>query len=116
VPDVRPLLRSASAVVVPLRIGSGTRLKILEAMAMARPIVTTPVGVDGIDAYDGEHLLIAGDPGAFAAAVLRVLGDAAFGAALGQNARRLAETEYAWTTIGDRLDRTYRELLAEARS
>jgi polysaccharide biosynthesis protein PslH len=116
VADVRPLLDSASAIVVPLRIGSGTRLKILEAMAMARPIVTTPMGVDGIEAYDGEHLLIAPDPGAFAAAVLRVLGDAAYGAALGERARRLAETQYAWSAIGDRLDRTYRELLAEARS
>ena len=62
VPDVRPLLAAASVVVVPLRVGSGTRIKILEAMAMGRPVVATSLGAEGLGAQDGVHLLIADTP------------------------------------------------------
>jgi glycosyltransferase involved in cell wall biosynthesis len=116
VADVRPFVSRADVVVVPLRMGSGTRFKILEAMAMARPIVTTTLGVEGIGATDGEHVVVADGAAAFAAAVLRVLGEPPLARSLGRSARRLVESNYAWRVIGDRLDHMYRDLLAEARS
>lgn len=73
VPDIRPYLVDADVIVVPLRAGSGTRLKILEAFAAGRPVVSTALGCEGLDVADGEHLAIADHPLAFAAAILRVL-------------------------------------------
>jgi glycosyltransferase involved in cell wall biosynthesis len=111
VPDVRPFVSAAGAVVVPLRIGSGTRLKILEALALARPIVTTTIGAEGIDVVDGEHVLIADEPAAFAAAVVRVLRDEALARRLGENGRALVERSYDWSTVGSRLVEAYDQLL-----
>jgi polysaccharide biosynthesis protein PslH len=82
VPDVRPYLARAALYVVPMRMGSGVRLKVLEAMAAGVPIVSTRVGLEGIAAEDGEHALVADAPTAFAAAVLRLLADPALGARL----------------------------------
>jgi len=75
VPDVRPCLTAASVVVVPLRIGGGTRLKIFEAMAMQKAIVSTSLGAEGLDVEDGTHLLLADDPETFANAVGQLLDD-----------------------------------------
>ena len=116
VADVRPVVGNADAVVVPLRIGSGTRLKILEAMALERPVVTTTIGVEGLGAEDGEHVLIADGAPSFAAAVLRVLDEPLLARSIARSGRKLVETNYAWSLIGEKLDRVYRELLAEARS
>ncbi|HET6982670.1 MAG TPA: glycosyltransferase family 4 protein [Myxococcaceae bacterium] len=96
VEDLRPHLASAAAVAVPLRLGGGTRLKIVEAMAMARPVVSTTLGAEGIEARPGGELLIADEPEAFAGAVVQLLQDAATGARLGGAARRLAEERYSW--------------------
>lgn len=111
VPDVRPHLAGAAVVVTPLRVGSGTRLKILEALAMGRPVVSTSTGAEGLGLVDGVHALIADDPGALAAAVLRVLEQPALAASLGRAGRALVESEYAWTRIGERLRTAYDELL-----
>jgi sugar transferase (PEP-CTERM/EpsH1 system associated) len=96
VPDVRPYLESARVFVVPLRIGGGTRLKIFEAMAMEKAIVTTSVGAEGLPVRDGEHLLIADSPGAFADAVTRLLRDPSSAAALGARAAALVRSRFGW--------------------
>lgn len=111
VDDVRPEIRRAAVYVVPLRAGSGTRLKVLEAMAMGKAIVSTRIGAEGIALRDGEHALLADTPEEFAAAVERLLGDRALRLRLGVNARRLAEQEYGWDRIGQRLLGIYRDLL-----
>jgi polysaccharide biosynthesis protein PslH len=99
VDDVRPPIWGSHVSVVPLRSGGGTRLKIVEALAMAQPIVSTTVGCEGIAAEPGSDLLIADEPAAFAAAVLRLLRDPARGAALGQAGRALAERRYSWPVV-----------------
>jgi glycosyltransferase involved in cell wall biosynthesis len=96
VDDIREALASAAVIVVPLRLGSGTRLKIVEAWAMARPVVSTTLGAEGIDGVAGRDLLIADAPADFASAVVRVLDDSALGARLGAAGRRLAVERYSW--------------------
>ena len=96
VPDVRPYLERAQVFVVPLRIGGGTRLKIFEAMAMEKAIVTTSVGAEGLPVRDGEHLLIADTPSAFADAITRLLRDPPYAAALGARAAELVRSRFGW--------------------
>jgi len=101
VEDVRVPVSEAAVAIAPIRQGGGTRLKILEAMALGTPVVATRKGAEGLDVIDGEHLLLADDPQSFANAVLVLLGDANIRARLAQNARRLVETHYDWAAIGD---------------
>jgi glycosyltransferase involved in cell wall biosynthesis len=101
VPDVRPYLARAEQVVVPLLDGGGTRLKILEAAAAGKPIVTTSVGVAGLDFAPGEELLVADTAAEFAHAVSTLAGDPAFRKELGRSARRRA-LDYDWDDIGSR--------------
>src|SRR5208282_1666566 len=77
VPSVADYLRDATVVVVPLRIGGGTRLKIYEAMAMGKAVVSTSIGAEGLDVRSGRDLILADDPAAFAEAILSLLRDAA---------------------------------------
>ncbi len=112
VEDLRPTLAAAAAVVVPLRLGGGTRLKILEAMAMSRPVVSTSLGVEGLAAAHGRELLLADDPERFAGEVRRLLDDPALGAALGQTARALVERRYSWRASANALERLLREVCA----
>jgi glycosyltransferase involved in cell wall biosynthesis len=107
-----PYYRDAHVAVVPLRAGGGTRLKILEAMALGRPVVSTPLGCEGLAVEDGKHLLIAKDAKDFAAAVALLLTDRALAARLTQQARALVESDYDWTAIAERLLSVYDELLA----
>lgn len=100
VPAVQPYLASAAVAVAPLLIGGGTRLKILEAFAMGRAVVTTSVGCEGLAVEDGRHLLVADDPDAFADAVIALLGDAERRAALGAAGRALVEDRYTWERCG----------------
>lgn len=95
VPDVRPYLAHAAAAVAPLAIARGLQNKVLEAMAMARPVVVTPEALEGIDAVPGVELLVAQGPEAFAAAAIRAT-DPALGAALGEAARRRVVADHAW--------------------
>jgi glycosyltransferase involved in cell wall biosynthesis len=104
VPDLAPLYRSHRLLAVPIRAGSGTRLKILEAMASGLPVVSTTIGAEGIEASPDRHLLVADEPISFAAAVTSLLEDSAgFGARLAAEARQLAATQYDWDRIADRL-------------
>ena len=102
VDDVRPLVASAWACVVPIRLGGGTRLKILEAMALGTPVVATSKGAEGLDGVDGEHILLADDPVEFADRTLQLLRDPALHQRLVTNARRLVEQHYDWVQIGQR--------------
>lgn len=96
VPDVRPYVAAATVVVAPLRIARGIQNKVLEAMAMARPIVATPQAREGIDAQPGRDLLVEADAPAFAQACLALAADPVRAAALGQAARARAVARYAW--------------------
>jgi glycosyltransferase involved in cell wall biosynthesis len=99
VPDVTPYFRDADLLAVPLETGGGTRLKILEAFAAGLPVVSTPVGCEGIAADDGRHLVIAERP-QFAAAVASLMVDPARGGALAARAKLLAQTRYDWSVVG----------------
>jgi glycosyltransferase involved in cell wall biosynthesis len=112
VDDLRPYLARAAVSVVPLRIGGGTRLKVLEAMAMGRPVVSTSIGAEGIEAEPGRHLLLADDAEGFASAVSRILDQAQVGARLGREGRALVERRYSWQTAAHRLGAFFRELVA----
>jgi sugar transferase (PEP-CTERM/EpsH1 system associated) len=109
VPDVRPFLAQAAAVVVPLRMGSGTRLKVLEALAMGKGVVSTTLGCEGVDVTPGQDLLVADDPPSFAAAVVELMEDAERREALGYKGRRLVERSYTWPAVVARLERFYEQ-------
>jgi polysaccharide biosynthesis protein PslH len=115
VSDLRPHLAAAAAVVVPLRLGGGTRLKIVEAMAMGKAIVSTTLGAEGIEAVPGRDLLVEDEPAAFADAVNRLLAEPGLTACIGQRARQLAVERYAWSGAARALESFYRRIL-EARS
>lgn len=107
VDDIRPFVAGAQVFVVPLRMGGGTRLKVLQAMAMGKAIVSTTIGAEGIAGHPGEHLLLADTPAEFATAVLTLLRDAERRRTLGHRARHLVEREYAWNAIVPRMDELY---------
>lgn len=112
VDDLRPHLSAASVIVVPLRLGSGTRLKILEAWAMARPVVSTRLGAEGLDCVPGRDLLIADDPSEFASSVLRVLSEPGLADALGRAGRTLVSERYSWRGAAAALEGFFRQVLA----
>lgn len=103
VDDIRPYVRKAAVYVVPLRVGGGTRLKVLDAMASGKALVSTSVGCEGIGVTPGEHLLIGDTPGQFADATIALLRDQARRTALGTAARELVESTYAWPIVGRQL-------------
>jgi len=113
VDDTRPYLQSAAVVVVPIRAGSGTRLKILEALATGRAVVTTTAGCEGIDAVDGRHLIVADDPAVFAEHVVRLLGAPEERARLGAAGRRLVEERYGWGHAVSAVRGVYANLVGE---
>jgi glycosyltransferase involved in cell wall biosynthesis len=114
VSDLRPHLASAAAMVVPLRLGGGTRLKIVEAMAMRKAIVSTTLGAEGIEAVPGRDILIEDEPAAFADAVSRLLAEPNLAARMGQSARQVAVERYAWSGATRALEGFYRRILDNA--
>lgn len=100
VDDIREELARAELCLVTLRQGGGSRLKILEAMAAGVPVVSTSVGIEGIEAENNNHALIADSPEDIRAAIAKVLGDGQLRARLSQNARALVEERYSWPAIG----------------
>jgi glycosyltransferase involved in cell wall biosynthesis len=112
VEDLRPHLASAAVLVVPLRLGGGTRLKIVEGMAMGKAIVSTTLGAEGIDVSHGRDIVIANDTSTFADSVLRLLNEPGVAAELGAAARRLAVERYAWSSAAAKLEELYRVLVA----
>jgi len=114
--DVTPFARAAACHIVPLRVGGGTRLKILNSWAMGKPVVSTSVGCEGLAAADGDNILIRDEPRAFADAVMAVLRDAALARRLGERGRDTAERLYSWDVIGRQMIDTYMRIaLADLR-
>jgi glycosyltransferase involved in cell wall biosynthesis len=107
VKDIREVFRPAALVVAPLRIGGGTRLKILEAMAMHRAVVSTAIGAEGLDVADGRNILLADGPVVFARAVVELLRDRARRERIAAAGRRLVEQQYDWKMIAERMDVVY---------
>lgn len=114
VPDVRPYLSNCQALVVPLRSGAGTRLKILEAMAMRRPVVSTDVGAEGLEVTPGVNILTGNTAEELAGHIGALLADPQRAARLGDAGRRLAETKYDWKISLSKLDELYQVLLSRS--
>src|SRR5580704_13876783 len=104
VDDIRPYLEKAQVYIVPLGCGSGTRIKIFEAMAMGKAVVSTSLGAEGLPVTHGQNILIADDPREFAATVVRLLRDRELAASLGRSARALVERRFAWTAVGSQFE------------
>lgn len=101
VPDVRPYLERCAVLVVPLRIGGGTRIKIYEGMAMERATVSTTIGAEGLPVIHGEDLVLADDPAAFAAAVIDLLQHPERATAMGRHAAERVRREFSWARATD---------------
>ncbi len=110
VPDVRPYMAAASVFVVPLRVGGGTRLKILEALGIRAPIVSTSIGCEGIDLTPGEDLLVADTPRDFAQAMQAVVQDSALADGLRRSGFDRVAQGYSWDAIGRRVLQVYEEV------
>jgi glycosyltransferase involved in cell wall biosynthesis len=107
VEDIRPIIAKAAVYVAPIRIGSGTKLKILDAMAMGKAIVTTSVGAEGIEVQNNRELSICDTPNDFATRVLMLLGNQSLAREFSRKARKTAEDVYEWDKILMRLDKVY---------
>jgi polysaccharide biosynthesis protein PslH len=116
VPTMEPHYAEADVVLVPILSGGGTRLKVLDAFAAARPVVSTRIGAAGLDAEDRVHLLLADGAEAFAGAVSRVLADPSLAETLATAGRALVEAAYDWRAVGDRLDALLAELVSRPAS
>lgn len=110
VPDLTPLYARAGVVVVPLRIGGGSRIKILEALALGRPVVTTTIGMRGLDLADGVEVLVADTPEAFATAIQRLRDDGALRERLVAAGRAFVERRHAWSDLEAR----FAQIISEA--
>ncbi len=114
VPSVEEYYRQATISVVPLRIGAGTRLRIPEAFALGRPVVTTSVGCEGLRVVNREHLLVADDPHAFAQSCIELLSNRQLRQHLVANARKLVQKHYTWDAVRNRVENLARGLLEES--
>lgn len=103
VEDIRPYIGKASVYVVPLLVGGGTRLKIFEAMAMGKAIVSTSIGAEGLPVVNGEHICLADDAEEFARQILALLKQPERRKTIGGAARRLVEENYSWGSVGQQL-------------
>jgi polysaccharide biosynthesis protein PslH len=107
VPDVRPHLARAGVVVVPLRVGGGTRLKVLEAMAMGKAIAATSLAVEGLDVQDGREALVADSADRLAASIVRLQSDPSLRVALGEHGRATAVAQYEWASLVPGIETLY---------
>ncbi len=113
VPDVRPYITHADVFIVPLRVGSGTRLKIFEAMAMERSVVSTTIGAEGLPVEDGRHLVLADSSEAYATAVVSLLQDSQRKLALAEAGRALVCQKHSWAVIGEKLRQMCSQLVGK---
>lgn len=104
VEDIRPVVASASALVVPLRQGGGTRVKILEAMALGTPVISTPMGAEGLEVQDGTHVLLGETAADLAEQASRVIGDFDFGNWIAANAKEIVREQYQWPMIAQEFE------------
>jgi glycosyltransferase involved in cell wall biosynthesis len=115
VDDVRPHVANAAVCVVPLRVGGGTRLKIFEALAMGKAVVSTSIGAEGLPVESGEHAMIADDPDDFASAVVRLLQRPDERHRLGSAGRRLVEERFSWHEVARRFEALCEDAVTVAR-
>jgi glycosyltransferase involved in cell wall biosynthesis len=115
VDDIRPYLAQSAVCIVPLRVGSGTRLKIFEAMGMGKAIVSTTIGAEGLPVRHGVDVLLADSPDDFAKSVVALLGDAGERQRLGHAARELVETKYSWGSVAREFAASLERTVAESR-
>ena len=116
VPDLEPYFQQAAVLAVPVRAGGGMRVRILEALAYGEAVVTTTIGLEGIDAKPGKEVLVADSPKDFAGAVMRLLEDFELRKELARNGRRLVERSYDWRVVFKHIDDIYQGIeLAEQR-
>ena len=113
VPDLGPYIARAAVVAVPIRLGSGMRVKVLEALAAGKPVVASPLAIEGLGVVDGEQVLTAETDDEFAERIALVLGDDELRARLGAHARAWAEQNLTWPGTLDRFDELYRRLLSD---
>ena len=99
VDDIRPYVARSHVYVIPLFVGSGTRIKVFEAMAMGRPVISTSLGIEGLDVTEGEHFLRADNAEAFSRGILLLLDDATLRDRIARAARRLVEERFSWKTV-----------------
>ena len=116
VEDIRPFLARGAVCIVPLRIGGGTRLKIFEAMAMGKAVVSTSIGAEGLPVHSGENILLSDTPEDFAKSVLSVLHDAGERQRIGAAARQLVEDNYSWQNVGKIFASTLEDVVARQHS
>ena len=112
VDDIRPHVASADVSVIPLRVGSGTRIKAFEAMALGRPVVATSIGIEGLDVTDGAHYRCADTPEAFAVAIVELLDQATMASEMAHAARALLEEHFSWRHIARQFEQICLEALA----
>lgn len=112
VPDTRPYLGTASVALAPLLVAAGTQFKILEALAMSTPVVTTPGCCRALGAEDGVHLLVAEEPQAYADAIVKLLDDPELGRRLGRAGRLFVTERFSWTSSARTLNKLYHAMLA----
>ncbi len=114
VDDIRPHVAKGHVVVIPLNVGSGTRIKAFEAMAMGRPIVSTSVGIEGLEVEHDEHLLLADSAPDFASAILKLLADPDLSDRLAKNARRLVEARFSWAQVARQFEQVCSTAIEQA--
>jgi len=113
VEDIRPFVARGSICIVPLRIGGGTRLKIFEAMAMSKAVVSTSVGAEGLPVRAGENILLADTPDYFARSVVSLLRDPNQRQKLGASATALVQEKYSWPKVAENFARTLQDVITQ---
>jgi len=111
VDDIRPYVDKARVYIVPIRIGGGTRIKIYEALAQKKAIISTAIGAEGLPLEDGKHIIIADDPDCFADAVLRLLDDNDLNTRIGENGYSLVNEKYSWEKVAGNISRALQEVV-----
>lgn len=111
VDDIRPHVDKARVYIVPLRIGGGTRIKIYEALAQKKAIISTSIGAEGLPLEDGKHIIIADDPERFADAVVRLLDDDDLNARISENGYSLVTEKYSWEKVAGNFSRALQEVI-----
>ncbi len=114
VPSLQPYYAQSAVCIVPLRAGGGTRLKILEAMALGRPVVSTSIGCEGLAVEDKTNIFIADNPEDFAARTLQLLNEPDTWKRITTNGRSLVERMYDWDVIAERLSETYKKVALQS--
>ena len=113
VPDVLPYIKKTEVYIAPLRIGTGIKTKIIEALACAKPIVTTSIGIQGLQVENGKNIIVADGPKDFAQKTIRLLKDSNMRKELSKNARELFEKNYKLSSVKNKIQKVYSDVISE---